>query len=400
MLMLAIGIALLSAPTRDEGHLVIYPKIPGVSYEELRTRDDGTVIGALVPGGPDDPIDLDAAFSPFEGAPYVEVVDGVEWEIVSGEDIASINELGEITFNSFGRIRVRATFLGLESDTMPVTWAEFLHGREKIGPWDEEAPVGPLSPGPSNQEISAAVRNGVRALEQRYGHIFNPSFSGVAGSIRIQTNSGTPWTGPGSFLGSSGAAAAYTNGFRRAPGGRPYRSGPLMVVADTVASAVVAEGLTDASGHLTEHGQTIMHEMLHAILDELGIKMSEELEEALAHAFGELLANKLIDLSDRLERAARNGATQQDRTRIGALIQTILAELKRVRSKARGAKENEALDKALRHLNLDDSDGDGIPDMIEDMIDRHFPERPEWLEEILSRPVLEDAGDPSEVVPL
>lgn len=400
MLMLLMTIASLSMPLKNDGHLVIYPKIPGLTYEQLRTRDDGTVVAAYIPPRPDSVVDLDAAFAVFEGAPYVDVVEGVTWEIVSTDqehEFATINELGEITFTDSGRVRVRATFMGIVSDEMRVTWSQ----TSKVGPWDEEGPGGPSSPGPTNEQTGAAVRNGVGSLEQRYGHIISPLFSSVALSTSIQTNSGTAWYSalPGSYLGSSGVAAAYGNGARETPGGGVYVSGPLIVVADSVAAAIVADGLTDANGHLTENGQTIIHELLHAVLDQFGIKMSEALEEALAHAFGELLANKLMDLTDRLENAARNGATKLDQSRIAALIQSIIAELRKIRAQAKNAKDKRALDLAFTLLNLDDRDGDGVPDIIEDMIDRLFPERPEWLEEILRKSVVEDAGDPIEIVP-
>lgn len=400
MLTLLMTIVSLSMPLKNDGHLVIYPKIPGLTYEQMRTRDDGTVVAAHIPPRPDSVVDLDAAFAVFEGAPYVEVVEGVTWEIVSTDqdhEFATINELGEITFTDLGRVRVRATFMGIVSEEMRVTWSRSL----KVGPWDEEGPTGPSSPGPTNEQTGAAVRNSIQTIEQRYGHILSPMFGVAAASTAIQTNSGTPWYSllSGNYLGNSGVPASYGRGARETPGGGVYISGPMIVMADSVAAAVVADGLTDANGHLTENGQTIIHELLHAVLDQFGIEMSEVLEEALAHAFGELLTNKLMDLTDKLENAARNGATPLDQSRIAALIQFIIDELRKVRAMAKSAKDKQALNLAFMLLNLDDRDGDGVPDIIEDLIDRLFPERPDWLEEILRRSVVADVGDPVEIVP-
>jgi hypothetical protein len=285
--------------------------------------------------------------------------------------------------------------MGIASEEMRVTWSR----TSKVGPWDEEGPGGPKSPGPTNQQTSTAVLNGLQSLEQSYGHIFSPVFSAGAAGTAIQTNGGTLWIGPGSYLGDSDAAAAYGSGVHPTPGGGTYISGSIIVVADSVAASIVADGLTDANGHLSDHGQTIIHELLHAVLDQFGIKMSEALEEALAHAFGELLANKLMDLTDRLENAARNGTTELDQARIAALIRSIIAELRKIRAEAKTAKDKRALDMAFTLLNLDDRDGDGVPDIIEDLIDRLFPERPEWLEEILRRSAVQDAGEPVEIVP-
>lgn len=384
---LGVFVTLVSALDGEE--LAIYPRVPGLTYEQMRAGHDGSVVGVFVPFGANGVIDLDAAISMFEGAPFVDVNEGLAWEIVSGGDIATINDLGEVRFTGYGRIRVRVWFGGIASSVFPMRHIQSPH----YGPWGDE-PEGPQSPGPTNSQLSHAVRDGIRSLEQR--HSFPTVFSAAAVSISIQTNGNTfILNGSGStFLGNSDAAAAYARRFDKTPSGGVHLSGPTMVVADGVASQIVANGMLDANGLLTDAGQTVIHELLHAVIDTFGIEMAEALEEALAHAFGEVIANKLIDLQKQLERAANGDASPLVQQRIRNIIQSIIAELKRLRSQATKRSEKEALETALTLLNLDDSDGDGIPDFIEDMIDRLFPDgRPPWLEEILLN-APSNAGDP------
>lgn len=394
MLTVAACVASLSLAALDGEHLVIYPRIPGVTYEQLRTRDDGTVVGAFIPPRADGVIDLDAALSPFPGAPYVDVEEGVVWEIVSGEDVAVVNDLGEVTFTGFGRARVRARLGAVVSDEFPIAKVESAH----MGPWNGEHAGGPRTPLPTNDELAGAVRGGIRSLEQL--GVAPSILSVVAGMTDIQTNSGTTWIGPGSFMGNSDTAAAYTHGAKETPGGGVYISGPLVVVADGVAASLVANGMFGGDGLLNDAGQSVVHELVHAALDKLDLKMPEALEETLAHTFAETMVNKLIDLTKRLQDAAQNGAAPQNRQRILNLIQSLSKDLKTVRDEAKSASDSAKLDTALTMLNLDDSDGDGIPDFIEDIIDRLFPNgRPEWLENLSLPSTVRDAGGATQINP-
>lgn len=392
MALAALCVVVAIASAFEGERLEIYPRVPGLTYEQMRTQDDGSVVGVLVPTRPDGAIDLDAAISLFDGAPFVEVEEGLTWEIVSGDDIATVNSRGEVRFTGYGRIRVRAWLGEVPSPVFPMRNVQNPH----YGPWEEGGPEAPESPGPSNDQTQAAVINGIRTLEQR--HNFSPVISAAASSVAIQTNGNTIMLNLSgtAFLGDSDAAAAYANRLDKTPSGGVHLSGPTVVIADGVASQIVAGGMLGPDGLLTDAGQTIVHELLHAVIDKFGIEMAEALEEALAHAFGELMANKLIDLQKQLEKAANGDASALVQQRIQALISTLLAELAEVKRKATTQSERAALDTALTLLNLDDSDGDGVPDFIEDMIDRLFPDgRPEWLERILDRKAMIDAGEPS-----
>lgn len=318
----------------------------------------------------------------------------VVWEITRtrGVDGVTIDQSGRLTFPDYGRAWVRARLGDLVSEEAPVWHKDMRPLPGFVAPLEAEEigeqPGEPRQPVPTQQQIEQAVSQGLANLEN-YG--FDRIWSQTLPNTDVRSNSDVSTSGGSPYLTSAEDASYAAKGTHRPPSGGLFNlwtfNDPTIVLQDALATSLVQDGMIGANGRLTNGARAVLHELVHALADQLGISLPEALEEVLAHAIESIIASAQVDLVNTLNQIGQNQPTNAQRARVANLIKTIRNEVQKVRQEA--ANTNSAtnvtnMDNLLRLINLDDSDGDGIPDVIEEIIDEVYPgQRPQWIDDLL-----------------
>lgn len=184
-------------------------------------------------------------------------------------------------------------------------------------------------------------------------------------------------------------------------GGGVYSLKSTIVINDKDARTLVNDGMFDSNSLLNDAGRLLLHELVHAAADAAGIKLPADLEEVIAHQIESVIANNLLRLRNVLLNANPPTANQQNRVRTHLI--NIRNSIKQSRDAAKTYKPStrQANEDLLDLLRLSDQDGNGIPDIIDNMLQNLFPDGiPQWLQDILDEvfsPTGPNSGAPADI---
>jgi|GEM_PF-5663708 len=119
----------------------------------------------------------------------------------------------------------------------------------------------------------------------------------------------------------------------------------------------------DANGQLTSAAKTMLHELVHAVIDGNGVKFEESdtnIEEQITYAI-EQMYSMMNDVMNILNKETLD---EQDLTRLKNLLDSLRLKRKEMLGIDSGKWKAE-IEKLLQLLGQDDSDGNGIPDWLD-----------------------------------
>ena len=378
--------------TQPEPELLVHPNV-GEPLPELLISD---LVRFETEDTPDGVVfDLDASIV-LEGT--ISLVDsGLTWEIVESEATGAwIDPQGRLTMPNDGVVWVRANVGPLHSDKIKVRL-------DRSVPQAAPRPVLRQPPGdvPTREATKAAVE-AARARLRALG--FPSAMTGTVDSTVFAAN-GTTYTyisGYGDMLPDGVDAIYMESGLGTVNGNTYVYPSPIIVLTDDMAQLLVDGGMFDANGRLTDAGRLVLHELVHAVNDQLGIDAPEVLDELVAHAMETEQAQRQVEIVGLIQEGIANGElTAEQKNRLKMLITSFNTTVTRIESDAEdnddvSQEDREKLESLLGLFEWRDVDEDGFPDWLDAILDLIFPNGlPDWLIFVDEQPA-EFPGGPAE----
>jgi hypothetical protein len=340
---------------------------------EIDTGPDGTIdhvddLALIDPGWSPGEIRLRAVIETPSGD--LDITELCDWES-SDPSVVTGGAPGEFFIVESGRVSLSARYSTLSSAPFEVniTVGEAIE--------DGAPPLAPLGPSDpvSHQTLRSRIGNLVGALEQS-GVVEEGSLSSAHARITYHDNSGTSGFAGRPILKEGGGAQAVwlssgtsinLNVVSIIPPILEWdpdfdtpivrSEGEAIVFQSSVAQAIANGALLGPTGSMSSIAKLVIQELLHSVFNEAEIEADRETEERVVEEF-EGLIGRLTQVSWLLD---QDSLTNQQRVHLRSHLNAIREHIE---SLIELLGELEA-DRILRLLGLEDSDGNGLPDVVD-----------------------------------